>query len=89
VQCAVHPGASAVGLCVACRTGLCSSCSTRLQGRNFCASCLEKVSLVESDEDVVSAGVVLRGLLAASVLVSGLLTLACVSGLGFLIYMAG
>ncbi len=89
MQCAVHPGAAAVSLCVACRTGLCPSCSTRLQGRNYCASCLEKVSLGEPDEDVSAPGTALRGLLAISVLVSGLLAIACVSGLGFLIYMAG
>lgn len=89
MQCAVHPDAAAVGLCVACSTGLCPSCSTRLQGRNFCARCLEKVSVAEPNHEASAPSTALRGLLATSVLISGVLALACVSGLGFLMYMVG
>ena len=89
MHCTAHPGSPAVGLCVACGRGVCPSCSTRLQGRNFCIRCLEEVSVAENTDDALSSGVGLRGLLALTVLSSGLIALAGVSAIGFLLYMAG
>ena len=89
MHCAAHPGSPAVGLCVACGRGVCPSCSTRLQGRNFCIRCLEEVSTAETSDDALSSGAGLRGLLVVTVLSSGIVALVGVSALGFLLYMVG
>lgn len=89
MHCTAHPDSPAVGLCVVCGCGVCSSCSTRLQGRNFCIRCLEEVSAAEAPDDALSSGAGLRGLLALAVLASGLIAIVGVSALGFLLYMVG
>ena len=39
-SCFLHPERKAIGLCVLCRTPICSECSTRVDGINYCQSCL-------------------------------------------------
>ncbi len=38
--CANHPQREAIGICVRCRTRVCSECSTKVDGINYCVSCL-------------------------------------------------
>jgi hypothetical protein len=38
--CANHPQREAIGVCVKCRTRVCSECSTKVEGINYCVSCL-------------------------------------------------
>ncbi len=40
VVCAHHPERQASGVCVRCRARLCGECTTKLDGINYCASCL-------------------------------------------------
>jgi len=39
-NCFLHPERKAIGICVLCRTAICSECSTRVDGINYCQSCL-------------------------------------------------
>jgi hypothetical protein len=38
--CQNHPGREAIGVCVQCRSRVCSECSTKVEGINYCVSCL-------------------------------------------------
>lgn len=38
--CANHPQREAIGICIKCRTRVCSECSTKVDGINYCVSCL-------------------------------------------------
>ena len=38
--CANHPDREALGICVRCRTRVCAECSTKVDGINYCVSCL-------------------------------------------------
>ena len=38
--CANHPEREAIGICVRCRIRVCSECSTKVDGINYCVSCL-------------------------------------------------
>ncbi len=38
--CVNHPVSPGIALCVSCRHVLCGVCTTRIQGRNLCVSCL-------------------------------------------------
>ena len=89
MQCATHSNTLAIGRCVACGTGVCGSCSTRLQGRNFCVACLSSRAESAGSEAVVVSGPVLRMLVLASAVVSSVLLVAVLSSLGFALYMMG
>jgi hypothetical protein len=39
-SCRYHPERAGVGICVKCRTVICTECSTRLDGINHCAACV-------------------------------------------------
>lgn len=41
--CANHPQREASGICVACRTQVCSECSTKVDGINYCVACLGRL----------------------------------------------
>lgn len=41
-HCDNHPAREAIGLCVACRSALCSECITKIEGMNYCLPCLRK-----------------------------------------------
>lgn len=89
MQCATHPTTIAIGLCVACKTTVCRSCSTRLQGRNFCVLCLKKRAETDHLENDVVAGAGLKALVVFSVMMSTAVMLASLAGLGFALYMMG
>lgn len=38
--CRNHPDREAIGICVRCRTRVCSECSTKIDGINYCVTCL-------------------------------------------------
>jgi hypothetical protein len=38
--CANHAEREAIGICVQCRTRVCSECATKVEGINYCVSCL-------------------------------------------------
>jgi hypothetical protein len=38
--CENHPQREAIGVCVQCRTRVCSECSTKVEGINYCVRCL-------------------------------------------------
>ncbi len=38
--CENHPQREAIGVCVACRQRVCSECSTKVLGINYCVACL-------------------------------------------------
>lgn len=48
--CSHHPLREAIGICVACRSAMCSDCITKIDGINHCRSCLEKLSRGRADE---------------------------------------
>lgn len=39
-SCENHPAREAIGICVQCRTRVCSECSTKVEGINYCVRCL-------------------------------------------------
>jgi hypothetical protein len=89
VQCATHSNTLAIGLCVACGIGVCGSCSTRLQGRNFCVACLSSRAESAGSEAAVVSAPGLQLLVLASALVSALVLVAALSSMGFALYMMG
>jgi hypothetical protein len=40
-SCPHHPDREAIGVCVFCRTPVCSECSTKVDGINHCVACLQ------------------------------------------------
>ncbi len=38
--CENHPAREAIGLCVTCRRRVCGECATKIEGINYCVSCL-------------------------------------------------
>ena len=38
--CENHPAREAIGVCVACRRRVCGECATKIEGINYCVSCL-------------------------------------------------
>ena len=38
--CENHPAREAIGLCVKCRRRVCGECATKIEGINYCVSCL-------------------------------------------------
>lgn len=38
--CQNHPAREAIGICVRCRSRICSECVTKVDGINYCVSCL-------------------------------------------------
>ena len=89
MNCETHPAIPGVGVCVACRRVLCDSCTTLLQGRNTCSTCLGRTAnLGESAEDGRSS----PGwsvLVALATLASTVGLWGAVYGAGFLLYVLG
>lgn len=42
--CRNHPEREAIGICVKCRTRVCSECVTKVDGINYCVACLAKLA---------------------------------------------
>jgi hypothetical protein len=47
--CSHHPLREAIGICVACRSAMCSDCITKIDGINHCRSCLDRLSRGKAD----------------------------------------
>jgi hypothetical protein len=88
VNCANHPEIPGVGVCVSCRQVVCASCTTRLQGRNFCVDCLQaRARDAQAQRDEGSTG--LNLLWIALALASAIGLTASLTGLGFTLYVVG
>lgn len=63
--CRYHPDRSGVGVCMRCRSVICSACCTRVDGVNHCHACLN--ALAVRDEPTRSSGIpmILAGLMVA------------------------
>ncbi len=53
--CANHAQREAIGVCVRCRTRVCSECATKVDGINYCVSCLAGLA-VDSGARAAAAG---------------------------------
>lgn len=42
--CPNHPQREAIGICVRCRGRVCSECATKVDGINYCVSCLAELA---------------------------------------------
>ncbi len=42
--CRNHPSREAIGICVECRARVCSECVTKVDGINYCVSCLSTLA---------------------------------------------
>jgi len=48
--CRNHPEREAIGICVKCRTRVCSECVTKVDGINYCVSCLAALAGAGAEE---------------------------------------
>lgn len=77
--CRYHPDRPGVGVCMRCRTVICTGCCTRIDGVNHCHACLRKLARPSKQPTAarvvgVAASVLLLGL--AWLLLGGALWLA-------------
>lgn len=74
--CANHPEREALGVCVRCRTRVCTECVTKVDGINYCVTCLAIMAVEGGAPLRVRAGGqrFARAWLGASVLLLILLT---------------
>jgi len=89
LNCAIHLEVPAIGVCVSCRRVVCDSCSTRLQGRNFCSGCLARKAEAAAPEASFESGLFLKGTLGLVTLGSMALLASGLFGFGFFLYMIG
>jgi hypothetical protein len=76
-SCENHPAREAIGVCVQCRTRVCSECATKVEGINYCVRCLTglaaqggrtlSVARTGSRLSVYVSGTLYVGLLSAGV----------------------
>ena len=50
-SCANHPEREALGICVKCRTRVCSECVTKVDGINYCVSCLARLARADETKE--------------------------------------
>ncbi|MCP4871872.1 MAG: hypothetical protein GY898_24460 [Proteobacteria bacterium] len=89
MNCSLHPEVPAIGVCVSCRRVVCDSCSTRLQGRNFCTGCLARRADDAAPEVALESGWFLKSTFGMLTLGSMALMASAFFGLGFFLYMIG
>jgi hypothetical protein len=46
--CPNHPQREAIGICVRCRRRVCSECATKVDGINYCVTCLAELAKREA-----------------------------------------
>ncbi len=88
MHCANHESVPGIGVCVDCNKVVCEACTTRLQGRNFCADCLSRRN-VPTEALRTGDGPVTRRVVGVLALSAAALLWAVASGVGFLLYLAG
>jgi len=86
VQCATHPQSPGVAVCVSCSAVVCAECTTRLQGRNFCAACLQLRAGPDHREISPTSSAGVRRLLAVLVPMSTAVLFSAVALLGYLLH---
>jgi hypothetical protein len=68
-SCQNHPKREAIGICVACRSRVCSECVTKVDGINYCVTCLARLAGAEAQDvavrDAAAAGSPALGVAAA------------------------
>jgi hypothetical protein len=73
-RCHYHPERSGIGICVECRSVICTECTTQFEGINRCAKCLAdahaRLKKVVTRVDW-SAGNVMLSLVAIGILFTG------------------
>jgi hypothetical protein len=82
-HCEAHPERAGVGVCVECRRVLCAECSTRFEGINRCARCLQaRLASVQglAPRDDWSLGAVFQATLATLLLFVALSWVAALVG---------
>ena len=62
--CPNHPTREAIGICVRCRSRLCSECATKVDGINYCVGCLGALASRPLPERPTQPGPVARTLAA-------------------------
>lgn len=87
-HCANHPASPGIALCIGCSRVLCGACTTRIQGRNLCVSCLaDELDASEVAESQVGPVFVLAVHFAAGL---GLvLTVLALAGVGLALHALG
>jgi hypothetical protein len=68
---------------------VCDSCSTRLQGRNFCSGCLSRRADAAAPEAEFESGLFVKGSMGLLTLASMVVLASSFFGLGFFLYMIG
>ena len=89
MYCQEHPQSPGVGVCVACQTVVCASCTTRLQGRNFCAVCLKRRAGPAAESIPAQSGSGLRFLVGVLGFTATLSLLSIVALAGFFLHRMG
>ena len=84
-HCVNHPGAAGIALCVGCRSVLCGSCTTRIQGRNLCAECVEADLEEQAEPSRGAWGVAVH----LAVVAGGLIAVSAVAAAGFALHALG
>ena len=51
--CRNHPEREAIGICVECRARVCSECVTKVDGINYCVSCLATLANAGRDREAL------------------------------------
>ncbi len=86
VQCETHPQNLGIAACVRCSAVVCSDCTTRLQGRNFCAGCLHRVATPEEQAIPSRSTLGFRRLIAVVVPCSAAALFGAFVMLGYLLH---
>lgn len=86
MQCETHPQNPGVAACVRCSAVVCSDCTTRLQGRNFCATCLQRMASPEEQTIPLRSTLGLRRLIAFLVPCSAAALFGAFVTLGYLLH---
>jgi hypothetical protein len=55
--CANHAQREAIGVCVRCRTRVCSECATKVDGINYCVACLAGLAVDSGARAAATGGV--------------------------------
>jgi hypothetical protein len=54
--CANHAQREAIGVCVRCRTRVCSECATKVDGINYCVACLAGLAVDTGSRAAAQSG---------------------------------
>jgi hypothetical protein len=89
MQCEEHPQSPGIGICVSCSCVVCAACTTRLQGRNFCARCLQRRAPRGKTPIARSSGLFARRFVGLLLGIGTLALLGSLSLLGYFLHRMG